>query len=713
MFNLPDGSFRNEIEGKTNDVLKNQGLSGCFDFWHDLTLTHKLNVLRQQAFEMVRGHWSEHINVENVHRSFVIQYWSNKPGAKCWIQLGVDSGRKRRGSSLPSDNPISRIALRWFRNGKEVLDHGIIMELGELSMDGILRRVIAAHTNYIVKGIGKKLREALLYGSKVLNLSRTLSTTEPSDCCLSIQLTSQKTVKVAQEPISGNIALIPATRLNTRTERELNSLTDPAVEASARLSYLRCTAAQEEVESRARFVGWEPLRSINPSRESVEQLFPKGTMKLGFFRRKEWDPSWILAFTSSMAGDIWWIVEIGAPVDTSAITTRSGPVLRSAYQIAAGGTQSLVLTPTYALLRKIESFGAGMISQNVDTRYLRKTNVRHILRPSTNQTTVIQMPELFFKLGPNYTPSSLRSPPSTVVHWAHQVIKLNYEGLDATSHSAIHLASASTPTPIPHIKRLSAAILKEIAFHPTTGAFVFRLSTRVGQPTIPPLLTRLKAIERLISSISILYAQHLHPTALSLTHIDFSYSESYAATLHFPTATTSHLTFPVSNPHLRIQDFLTLTLNASQTGLQQATTLLLTTLPLLRALDIIETAHSISGNPVILARSAEWYQLRYESPKGRFDIRLRMRRDELVWHVRDLEARDGKEVEGMKDVSEGRGEGWRGVTGGVLAESEGVENLVKRIDEVFRAALVVGVAEEGKEGDEVKKEVRNEVVVLD
>ena len=89
-----------------------------------------------------------------------------------------------------------------------------------------------------------------------------------------------------------------------------------------------------------------------------------------------------------------------------------------------------------------------------------------------------------------------------------------------------------------------------------------------------------------------------------------------------------------------------------------------------------------------------------------------MRRDELVWHIRDLEARDGKEVEGMKSVSEGRGEGWRGVRGGILAESEGVENLIKTIDEVFGATLAAKEEPDKRDIEEVK-EVKKEVVVLD
>lgn len=114
----PAGRSRDQIEFKVNGLLRDRGLRDCFDFLHDLVLTHKLSILRHQANEMARGHWSDHIKVEAIHRSLVVQYWLRRPGGKNWIEIGIRRGKEKHGEHL-----VSQLALRCFRAGREVSKH--------------------------------------------------------------------------------------------------------------------------------------------------------------------------------------------------------------------------------------------------------------------------------------------------------------------------------------------------------------------------------------------------------------------------------------------------------------------------------------------------------------------------------------------------------------------------------------------------------------
>ena len=706
---IPQGGLRDQIEGRTNHVLGKEGLSGCFDFLHDLVLTHKLTVLRQQAYEMLRGHWSEHLKVESAHRSLVVQYWLHRPGGKNWVEIGIKSGRRTVGARSSTNQGVPYIALRWFRDGKEIADVKIKLELGVLSMEGILKRVIAGHTTFILKETSKKLREGLLYSKRALSLLRASSVDEPTECSLSVQLTTEKSVEITQEPISGAFALQPTSPLHTYNERILNTLSKPATDAASRIMNLRCVAAVEEIEELARFFGWTRLKTLTPNQDTMKRLFPPDTLNIRFFRRTAWMSCWALAFTSSMTGDFWWMTETQDSVTTGGKVdpmSRPGLVLQTAYKVHVEVLKYSIMKPTYSLLAHVERIAAGMISQYVDIRYLTQEGIPHVVRPSRASGVKSRSATLYLRFKPGEAPKALQSPRRMSIPWANEIIKFTYHGLDAASNSAIHVASVLMPSRVPNIKSLMSAMDPSIAFHPSAITFSIRLLSPLGQPTIPQLLAKLKSIERLIRFLSIIKQYHLHCSAISLSHLEFDYATvSYplSATIHFPVGAPMHISFPTGNVHLRIQDYLTSLLN-DERGLQHMTSILLITLPLMRAFFDIDAMHAKSEKTFILPRSAEWYQIRYKSPNGLFDIKMRQRRDTMMWHVKDLDAsRTNMPVaEGMK-----KGEGWWSIKGGWIASADGVEDLMRRIDEVFRGGGWGDGSADAGEGD------GHEIVVLD
>lgn len=721
---ISEGGLRREIEDRANDALKNGGLDACFQFLHDLALTYKISILRNQAFEMVRGLWSEHLKVELVHRSLVVQYWTNRPGGKNWIEIGIKRRKDGISSKLSSSQDIPHIAIRWFRGGREVPDTQINIDLGDLSLQRILKQVIAMHTNTVFEEVAIKIKEARLYSERLLKLIRTTSATEPLDASLIVQLTPSKAVKITREPVTGKFALQPASQLFSRIERDLNNLLNPAVDAPAQIAFLRCIATQEELEIHTRMIGWEEVKSQIPGPEIKRRLFPPETLGIGFFKRKSWNPSWILVFTSSMTGDSWWVMKLadtraGPRTENSRGSSSStfGPLSIAAYKIPMVGFQSLIMDISYSKLVHIERIAVGMISDYVNTLQLRMSKIEHKFGQSYANLQTAQSVNLYIRAAHKHIKTSLQFNSNTLP-WANEIISLAFKGVEVNTKGAIHTALARLKTPIKIKKGLSSSIDNTIAFHPTSGDFAFRLLTPVGESTIPLLLHRLSSIERLIYFLSAIKCSKFSCEAVSLNHIEFAYASlppPLKATIRFPLDAPMSLSLDKGNPHLRIQDFLT-SLLRSTGGLDAVVKLLGVTLPLLRAFLAIETSHH-TDQVKILPRSAEWYRVRYESPRIAYDVRLRQRRGEMMWLLTDLgvqpgEDRNGQVVERLRNLGKEKGEGWRGMSGGMVASPSGAADLIEKINEIYRSVT----EEKGNDNSIVsfgKKRKIEEVVVLD
>ncbi|KAL9133293.1 MAG: hypothetical protein Q9175_005525 [Cornicularia normoerica] len=690
---LPAGRLRNEIEGRANDVLKHDGLQGLFNFLHNLVLTHKLLILRNQAHEMARGHWCEYLQVEAVHRSVVVQYWSNRPSGKNWIEIGLKRGKEARLSYSSQSHGIPHIALRWFRNGNEVDNVTVEMRLDQLSLLNIVNQIIAQHTNYIFQEMATRLNEMSLYSGGFLRCKRNSSTTEPLDASLLVQLTTSKAVKVVQEPVSGRFAVLPASRLSSRAEYELNRLAFPATEGASPLAYLRSIASQEEVDASARSMGWEPVRSLNPGQETRQRLFPSATQKTNFFRRQAWSASWILAFTTGLEGDSWWIVELldkAELIGSATSSLASGRRLRVAYKVVSMDPQSLVTDSSYTTLAQIERNAAGMISQYTDTRHLSASRIPHKVQLSAPSSAEIQTPSILFRFPGKRAPPLISTSNASSLPWANEMVKLDYRGLDSSNTSAIHIVSARMQKPVFNIKDLISAI-PSIVFHPASGAFTFQVLAKVGETNIPNITRRLSAIGLLLDFVSTLQLHTMTFQRASLAHVEFVYNKvpsHLKAILQFPPDEPMRVSLAKSNPHLRIVDYLTARLKPQ--GLTSVIGIMRMTLALVRALAAVETVHK-TGGIEILTRSEQWYQVRYSAPypNGSFDVRLRQRRDKLMWlvpvpSIKKVDTGNEALDVGLKGVLRGKGDGWRGMTsGGIVADLKGVENLIARLDEIF------------------------------
>ena len=694
---LPVGRLQDEIEGRANDVLKKEGLSGLFGLLHNLTLTHKLTILRNQANEMARDYYSEQLKVETVHRSFVVQYWLNKSGGKSWVEIGLRKGKRTSTSYAVDSRHTSYIGIRWFRDGKEVLDHQITIRLDNLSFANILKQVTAQHTSYIFEQITVRLGESLLYSDGCLRLRNKASAMEPMDASLFVQLTTSKAIKIIQEPTSGKFSILPASQSSSRAEYELNRTASPTAEGASCLAQLRSFVSQEEADMGARNIGWEPIRFFNPSQETLQKLFGKGTQYRKFFKRSAWSSNWMLGFTASQEGDFWWIVELTdtkARSDPAFSSITAGPTLYSAFKIPLAKTKSRVIDPSYATLAQIEDTAACMISHFVDTRALLPVEYPHKVHSARRDREDIQKGRILIRMPSKTVPSTVRLSLLSSLPWLEEVVRLDYCGLNPSRSFALHVACVQVQQNITGLHDLLSAI-PFISFQPAYEQFPatikFQFRARVGESVVPNLRGRLKAVELFLDFASALQSYNLSCSVASLTRLVFKYATSNnspGATIHFPEDAPKHISLSKLNPHLRVVDHLTEQIRSN--GLPFVIGILRVTLSLLRAFSVIEAGQNGAGVD-ILTRSDQWYQVRYSEPysKASFDIRLQSRRDDAMWFipessVRKPESADEVFEQELKTVMRGKGDGWWGVKGGMIAHVKGVGNLIVKLNEVFR-----------------------------
>jgi len=449
-------------------------------------------------------------------------------------------------------------------------------------------------------------------------------------------------------------------------------------------------------------------------------------------------------------------------------STANGPKIKSHFQIPL---RSASPNPTHAFLSGLHLFAAALITHYTNMRALHSRRAMYLLQnnPSKAMSSPMKLPAIFVRLS-SLLPSKNKSP-RTGKAWAKDVLKVTFQGLESSSQrpvvagslpsleshvapssavvpadttnadspdeKAVIVAEASMSTPMPSGLLINQRVDRDIAFHPSSGAFAFRLQSKVGEAAIVGLTERLQRVEQFVDFVQVV-KQHdktLHCETVSLGKVVFTYGLSsvpsspqadidamtlgrqgltYRATVNFA-GITSPLTLALEagNPHIRILDHLTKVLN-SPVGLEGVATLIPLTLPVLRGLDAIEEAwisHLDKGEVLVFNRAADWYTIRYtlgqipistpadsqQKPRRvTLDIHLQHRNGVPWWCIRRARERDAPPADeidiALKTVWDGNGEGmrWRGMQNAGIATREGIEELLARVDGCMREVIISG-----------------------
>jgi mediator of RNA polymerase II transcription subunit 14 len=306
------------LELSVNDVLSKDGLDGCYRFLHEFVLTHKIGELRRQASELTRDTWTNTLVVEPLHRALAIQYWSNRYGPtalKSWLMISVHSAAKSKGQVDPRSS--SYLTVSWHRDGKEIKDVDLSFDVKELSVEKLLKAAIARHIEHILSSIHSKLLPTPRFVHGEAAMTMEISTTEPIDSYLTIQLNCYQDITLVIEPITGFFSLRPHARFSLLGEQRFNyGGKDPAEDGVACLEYVRRTYMVEEVNRRGKTLGWSTTN--NPlSPEEIRRLIGAREVPVTICcQRQGWGADWFVMMTLSLSGDEWWLFEMYVCLET-------------------------------------------------------------------------------------------------------------------------------------------------------------------------------------------------------------------------------------------------------------------------------------------------------------------------------------------------------------------------------------------------------------
>ena len=699
--------LRGFMERKVNDDLGKKGLKGCYEFLHSFALMHKLNVLRGQASELIRGKWFDCIRIESFRRRLIVQYWAGMPGPKNWIEIGISSGRQRGYRSKP---PTPRFAVRWFRKGVEVKDDTLELDWRNLNVEKALYLVIAKHTAWVLNDAKSRIAGLAPKGSPFKAESSKIESESQSDALFFSLPSLRQPLQVHIEPITGQFAILPPSQATWRTEKRLNS--DASADAVKLLAALPPSAAQERVGKEVALIGWSPVVHSTPLND-LNKAFSEAVRNLSVFKpTPAWGESWALAVTFSLAGEKWWAVSLQNQTDHEGKVI--GKHITSASRVALPGAVGNTSIVCRESLLAVEKGAVAHVALSTTDKQLKERQIahsfvklprsrgegRHSPHRSCNMALFIHFSEL-----------TRTSQDKSKKPWGGEIVRLTHYGVTHTGENGKGPVGS-----VRHDLRLSLGPgkMKELQKHMShskdrdvvmnqDGGLALKLLTPFGEPFVAQMQQRLRSVERLEGCLATLKERSYRCTHVSLSRLDFTYSKDaeLGASLTFSAGndlyTRLKFTPPDSNPHQRIKVMLENGLNGAQDVRFQTFSLVLAmTLPVLRTFDQLEAKSPANLAISIHARTPSFYTVKYDSPLPSVSFQLLAKtktegRNKMArWLVRDLKSgtKGGDLPEDLakavKEVWQETGEHWQGVGNGLVAETQGIATALERLDEVIR-----------------------------
>ncbi|OAL46066.1 MED14-domain-containing protein [Pyrenochaeta sp. DS3sAY3a] len=696
--------FLMHLKEQADFTLRDKGLTGLFDFLNNFVLTHKITVLRSQALDLVRSGWAGSLKVEPVHRELVVSYWTDRPGKKNWIEIGVTTNKPKNGKVSWRGPPIPSLTARWFRQGKEVKDANLQFDWKDLSMERIIKQVIARHTGEILRLTKESLNPSM-------TVHANLSNTEPVACALSTTLgTKSNSITLSLEPVTGKYIMQPATALSARAEHALNLGREPSQIANI-LTQMLAQSLLSTVQRSAQQLGWQPVVRQSLNLQIIKEAVKLDALQFALYWPRGWSSTWAFATVIDSSGESWWVFEIG-----------SNGVIDYAEQIKLDRPDGSSLVIDRKSLASLERVAVQLLSFRVTARQLEKEKKPCVLRYEIGETgasvttqRIARRWVLYLRTIDVLTTKSGDQP------WLESNIAVTCEGLRSEGRSVWHMASGRM------VKSVAADMHKLMAASPQSnfsfsedGRFRILLSTPFGEDILSELRARLRDVNRLRTFARTLQKRQMRLGSSSLQRVQFAYGPSPSiAAVNFSSEKEITLELSHNNPHSRVHrmlteiandraSFVTSTDPGDVNGLDRFCTILILTRSLLKALREVETRTPGNvRNPAVHAHTIFKYRITYENPICTFDVRLQPKDDHLYWSIEDClktrapDARPTSErdkdhrridvlVVKLKEFFSTRGPGWFGTRQGIIAELDGVPDALKKLDEVVLSCKMEG-----------------------
>lgn len=698
-----DSRFFSRLKLGVDNLLREQGLEACFEYLHNVTLSHKIFILATQANELLRAGWAGSLRSEFAHRILWIQYWVNRPGKKSWIEIGVSSNKPKDGKVSWRGSPVPSISVRWFREGVRVSDANLEFDWNHLSVERMIKHVIALHVGHLLSSTHQTLNPDMI-------AQTSLSKTEPSDCRLDVSIGSKhNTTTLSIEPTTGRYILRPANSLSSPAENAINRSLDPAVTGNA-ITQLLARSVLESVQRHAQQIGWKSVVRQALRMEVVKAAIKSSVLRFTLFWPRGWSTDTALAAIVDVTGLSWWICQIG----------EKGSSIIHAQRINIESPNGRSAPMSRTTLSSVERVAVQQYAYSVTLRALKEQGKSAELeretappRRPTSTGSVVRGWALHVKTSDLL--SSLPGEPA----WLEPEMVVTGHGLRSDYRNVWHIAKGTM------VSEVAADMQKLMSASPQTnfsflggGQFSILLSIPFGQELVSELKARLRDLNRLRSFATTLSKREMRLKSSSLEQVEFQYSQQLSVKVLFGMGTDIQVKFPDKNPHNRIHSFLTdmindrspglpVSLHGDNNGLDRFCTSLIWSRPLLTTLNEIE--NRVPGNvdnPAIHVHDLRTYRITYSNPPCSFDIKFKCGDDQMMWHIEDSEGKpldlrpkilrnpNFKRLDTLKEVLaklfREHGEYWWGVQTGFLAENNGISDVLKRLDDAIRSCYVQG-----------------------
>ena len=707
--NILDDRLRGFLENRINHELATKGLKGCYEFLHNFVLTHKINLLRSHALELIRGKWFDCIRIENLRRSLVVQYWTGLPGPKSWIEIGISSGKQKGTRSRRPPTP--QILVRWFRRGVEVKDEALEFDWRDLDLESCLAVVIGKHSAWIMNDLQSRIRSSVPAGSPLAaDYSSAESTSEERTLLLSLP-SMREPLRVRVEHVTGQYSISPPSPAAANTERRFNN--DPTADAAKWLSDLLCASVQERVRKEALLLDWALARDLL-LQDNLEKVFEKGLRWYSvFIPRPAWGSNSALAITFSLGGEKWWVVSSEDKRNEQGNVI--GKVIATARRVPLIDKKSEDLTVSRVTLMRMEKLAVAEVAFGMLSKQLKDMRIPHkfekLATPSESHQVVFANPSPSVALFIRFSPLMKDVQNKAWKPWADEPVRLTHHGIAKDRKNAGDGAGI-----VRHDLRLSLepGKMNELQKHlmhskeqtlalNTTGGLALRFLTPFGHPFVEQMQKRLQSVERLDGYVALLKARRFECTHVSLSQLAFTYSTAPAlsAWIHFSNdggLPAKLMLEPLeSNPHRRIRVFLEKGLNETgNAGFQALVFMLSLTLPVLQTFERLETVSPAKRVFSVHPRTTTWYSVKYSAtlPGCVFQLRAMTKSEgkkKLVrWQIRDMRnltngaALPEDLVKALKELWQDKGEHWEGLGNGIIADAQGIGAALEKVDEVVR-----------------------------
>ncbi|KAF2257556.1 MED14-domain-containing protein [Lojkania enalia] len=684
------------------------GLCECYDFLHNFILTHKIATLKSQAYDLLQAGWAGSLKVEPVHRSLVIQYWTDRPGKKSWIEIGLSSNKPKNGKPSWRGPPVSSITVRWFRQGMEVKDIDLKFDWKNLSMEQMLKRVMALHVSFLLQIAREKI-------SPKMTVKSSLSETEPWKCALEISLgTAENAIDVRVEPTTGRYSLRPLTPFSARAEHDLNSSKEPTP-LGAIVTLLLSRNLHDLVYRHAQQLGWRPVNKYGLRLDVVKKAVQLDVLQYQLYRPHGWK-KWTLAAIVDHSGESWWIVELG----TTGANIEYAELMKSDTQ-----HQKLINRDT---LSGIVRLAVQQISFCVTIREFQARNIPFGFNSEVSLSAIarpaVRTQSALWGWVLRLSTTDLLVSRAKEHQWLGPGLCVTFHGFRSNYCNVWHVVSGTMVRSVArNMQKLMSGSQQDHFTFSENGTFAILLSTPFGEPIVDQLTARLREIDRLRSFASTLQRRKMLLKSSSLGRVEFQYSKQCTATVNFSDEKNITLNLNANNPHHRIHIFLTEIINGQSpkppslpleddNALDRFCSALLMTRPILYCLDELERENlNTTINPSIHVHDFGKYRIQYRNPLCSFDVRLKPKDNKVFWHIEDNERRPLNDrptpertpnlhrPESLKialnTLYKSSGNCWYGLRASILAEVDGVPDALRALHKtVIGCAVEIPLGEQ-------------------